>query len=210
MKCSDQLEKIAADCSSFLEERYGKGTITPVMGEGDPGSRIMMVGEAPGAEETRLRRPFVGKAGRNLDEFLETVGLDRKDLYITNTVKFRPVKIHERTGSLSNRPPTKKEVNDCLPFLKREIEAVKPLVVVTLGNTPLQALADDKKAVIGSVHGIEIPVIWPQVSFCLFPLYHPASIIYNRSLGEIYLQDLAKLRMYLEEREIIMSGSTNY
>lgn len=203
-KSSEALERIAEECSAFLLDLYRDAPVVPVMGEGDPGSPLMMVGEAPGAEETKLRRPFVGKAGKNLDEFLRAVGLRREEIYISNVVKFRPVRVHERTGSLSNRPPTKKEVQACMPYLWREIGAVRPSVVVTLGNTPLKALTEDPDVTIGAVHGTAIPREREGLSFCLFPLYHPASIIYNRELEAVYREDLGRLRRFLEEREIIL------
>jgi len=201
-KSSRALEAIFRDCAAFLEEVYRDEPKVPVFGEGDPASPLMMVGEAPGAEETRLRRPFVGKAGKNLDEFLQVVNLKREDLYITNVVKFRPTKTHERTGSLSNRPPTKEEILICMRFLWREIETVQPSVIVTLGNTPLQALLEDPKATIGTLHGQEIPGQHGDARYILFPLYHPASLIYNRSLAPVYRQDLEKLRRFLTLQDI--------
>ena len=87
-----------------------------VYGEGNENAAVLLVGEAPGAEETRLSRPFVGKAGRNLDEFLFVLGLRRQDIYITNVVKFRPIKISEK-GTLSNRPPQTEELTASYNFV---------------------------------------------------------------------------------------------
>ena len=93
-----------------------------VFGEGNTDRPlIMMIGEAPGGDEEKLGRPFVGKAGKNLNEFLDIVGLKREDIYISNVVKLRPVNISPKTGKPVNRPPKKDEIEFFLPFLKEEI-----------------------------------------------------------------------------------------
>ena len=167
-----------------------------VFGEGDPAAHIMLIGEAPGAEETRLRRPFVGKAGKNLDEFLSVISLKRADIYITNVVKFRPYKVSAR-GTLSNRPPKSSEIACMRQHLLREIAAVSPSVVVTLGNVPLRCVLDDNKATIGTHHAQPIGAQALSHTFTLFPLYHPASIIYNRTLKDVYAADLLALKNFI-------------
>ncbi len=167
-----------------------------VYGEGDENAAVMLIGEAPGAEETRLLRPFVGKAGKNLDEFLFALMLRRQEIYITNVVKFRPYKQSEK-GTLSNRPPEKQELTAMTPLLLREIEAVAPRVVVTLGNVPLKALYGSS-ATIGESHAVPVAAQALSHRFMLFPLYHPASIIYNRALKAVYDEDLKKLRSFLD------------
>ncbi|MBQ8555771.1 MAG: uracil-DNA glycosylase [Clostridia bacterium] len=161
---------------------------------------IMLIGEAPGEQETLLGRPFVGKAGKNLDGFLQVVGLRREDIYISNVVKIRPTKVSAR-GSVSNRPPNREELALFTPYLYEEIMLVSPRVIVTLGNVALKALAGSK-AVIGAMHGraAEVTVTHGKKSAktAIFPLYHPASIIYNRSLQEVYAEDLQKLKEWLE------------
>ena len=163
---------------------------------------IMLIGEAPGEQETLQGRPFVGKAGKNLDGFLDTVGLQREELYITNVVKIRPTKVSEK-GRVSNRPPNREELALFTPFLMEEILLVQPRLIVTLGNVPLRALMG-AKAVIGSVHGemqrVSVAHEKQSADFALFPLYHPASIIYNRSLQEVYQADLTTLKAALADR----------
>lgn len=165
-----------------------------VLGEGkSTRPLVMLVGEAPGAQEVREGRPFVGRAGQNLSEFLQMLGLKREDIYISNVVKVRPAK-QGTTGRLSNRPPTRQEVEAFTPWLLEEVALVAPEVLVTLGNTPLRIFAG-KDATIGAAHG--------RMTDCstagrLFPLYHPAAIIYNRTLTEAYHQDLLRLRKCLE------------
>ena len=162
---------------------------------------IMLIGEAPGEQETLQGRPFVGKAGKNLDGFLDTVGLQREELYITNVVKIRPTKVSDK-GRVSNRPPNREELALFTPFLMEEILLVQPRLIVTLGNVPLRALMG-AKAVIGSVHGemqqVSVAHEKQSADFALFPLYHPASIIYNRSLQEVYQADLMTLKAALAD-----------
>ena len=176
---------------------FGKTVTDMVYGEGPVGARIMFVGEAPGAEETRLSRPFVGRAGRNLDEALRLIGVERSGIYITNVVKFRPAKVSAK-GRVSNRPPTKEEIACMLPHLLREIETARPTVVVTLGNVPLKSLLGDSRVVIGACHAQPIPAVAGTHSYTLFPLYHPASVIYNPALRAVYACDLDMLRQFLE------------
>ena len=189
------MQKIYDDMLSAAAA-FGKTPADMVYGEGPRASRVMLVGEAPGAEETRLSRPFVGRAGKNLDEFLQALSVSRGDIYITNVVKFRPYNISAK-GSLSNRPPTREEIACMLPHLLREIEAVTPNIVVTLGNVPLKSLTGDKRIVIGACHAQCIPATALSHAYTLFPLYHPASVIYNPALGAVYAQDLQRLREYL-------------
>lgn len=111
--------------AGHFTEIYEGNARSLVFGEGSFHSRLMMIGEAPGEQETLKGRPFVGKAGKNLDEFLQMSGLKREEIYITNTVKFRPTKRSD-AGRLVNRPPTKEEIALFLPWLKREIALVAP------------------------------------------------------------------------------------
>jgi DNA polymerase len=168
-----------------------------VPGEGNPAAAIVLVGEAPGEQEALLGRPFVGRAGRNLDGFLSVLGIPRKEIWITNVVKFRPVKVNPRKGTLSNRPPTREEIERSLDLLAEELEAIQPKAVVTLGNVALRAVSGNWKAVIGEKHGRPEGIQLHGLKFTLFPLYHPASIIYNRELTRTYDEDMGKLREWL-------------
>jgi len=176
---------------------FGKTQSDMVYGEGRMDADVMLIGEAPGAEETRLHRPFVGKAGKNLDEFLLAIGRKRCDIFISNVVKFRPYKVSEK-GRFSNRPPSKQEIELMLPLLKREVEFVAPKVVVTLGNVPLRAVSGRKSLTIGECHAQVMQARALSHTFELFALYHPASIIYNRALDEVYRQDIFKLKTHLD------------
>ncbi len=163
-----------------------------VFGEGPENAPIMLIGEAPGGQEEKEGRPFVGKAGKNLDGFLQTLELRREEIRISNVVKVRPSKVSPR-GAVSNRPPNREELAFFTPWLMEEIRLIQPKLIVTLGNTALQSLLG-RDALIGGMHG--------RITGCeewrIFPLYHPASIIYNRSLQSVYDADLLSLKDALQ------------
>lgn len=182
VKCINKL--IMEACAEAFPDRR------VVFGEGSEDCKIMLIGEAPGADEEKQRRPFVGKAGKNLMEFLSMAELRREDAYLTNVVKIRPFKLSAKTGGKINRPPSREEIDFFVPFLRQEINAVNPLLVVTLGNVPLQAVLNNSKAVIGEYHGKITNIGRIKV----FPLYHPAAVIYNSRLSDIYNEDIIKLR----------------
>ena len=166
-----------------------------VLGEGkQDGPLLMLIGEAPGEQEVLLRRPFVGKAGKNLDAFLDVIGVERESIYITNAVKLRPTKTSEK-GRISNRPPTRIEQEAFIPWLMEEVDCVAPKILVTLGNTPLRSLLG-KNISIGDCHGKAIRY---KSGLEIFPLYHPAAVIYNRSLMDTYQMDLRSLKGLVSE-----------
>ena len=172
-----------------------------VLGEGKADHPpVMLIGEAPGEQESLQGRPFVGKAGKNLDGFLAVLEMRREDIYISNVVKIRPTKVSEK-GRVSNRPPNKEELALFTPFLYEEILRVQPGMIVTLGNVALKALCGPK-AIIGDMHGrtseVTVRHEKQEASFPIFPLYHPASIIYNRSLQDVYDSDLQSLKKVLD------------
>ena len=165
----------------------------PVFGEGNASARVLLIGEAPGAEETKLGRPFVGKAGKQLDALFGAFGITRTEAYITNVVKYRPVVRSPK--SVRNRPPLPKEVDAALPLLCEEISLVQPAFVLTLGNTPLRAvlrICGRAPETVGTLHGEPLPLTAQADAFTLIPLYHPASGIYNRSLVAVMEEDAAK------------------
>ena len=188
-----ELKRLRSELEKLIDEVYVGEKKVLVHGEGEAGARVMLIGEAPGQQETLARRPFVGKAGKNLDEFLEMVEIDRSQLYVSNTVKFRPTRV-SAAGRIVNRPPTREEINLFLPWLRREIELVRPQAVVTLGNVPLRALTASR-ATIGEMHGQFMQADGLEI----YPMYHPASIIYNPSLREVYTADVRRLGQWLRE-----------
>ncbi len=173
-----------------IQDYYGAQQL--VFGEGEIPARVMLIGEAPGREEIKAGRPFCGKAGKNLNEFLEIAGMQRSGLYVSNVCKFRPQRLSEK-GTVSNRPPKKEEIMAAIPFLYEEIRIVSPRLIVTLGNTPLRACFGDFGKNIGQMHGEKTAVDVSGVAYDLYPLYHPASVIYNPALRQTYIDDLRKL-----------------
>lgn len=164
-----------------------------VFGDGNITSGIVMIGEAPGKDEVRIGKPFVGLAGGKLKEFIEYIGLTREDVFVTNAIKYRLFKVNPKSGRKSNRPAKTSEVLGSSGYLKMELHILSPSLVITLGNVPLRSVRNDLKTTIGDYHGKLIDCDGIKV----FPLYHPASLIYNRSLETAYYKDLDKLKELL-------------
>lgn len=198
MDAMTRLRRLNEDCAAYFDDLYAPDKKVYVFGDGDTAARVALVGEAPGEQETLLGKPFVGRAGRNLDAFLAGTGLRRADLYITNAVKFRPVRTAPN-GRTGNRPPTREEAALFLPWLKKELALVSPALIVTLGNVPLRALTG-RSLPIGRVHG---QALEGEDGQPLFALYHPASVLYNPALRATYAQDLAQLREKLQLMRLI-------
>lgn len=153
-----------------------------VPGTGNIDSKILFIGEAPGKNEDKYGLPFVGNAGKVLDQALENAGIQRKDVYITNVVKCRPP---------GNRVPDKHEINTCSEYLKKEIQIIQPAVICILGATALQSLLNLK-----NIHSQRGRVILDNDNK-YFITYHPAAIIYNNKLKDIFFKDIEKLaKMY--------------
>jgi DNA polymerase len=170
-----------------------------VFGIGNLNANILLIGEAPGESEIKQGKPFVGKAGQNLNEFLKIVELDRKDLYITNVVKIRPTKISDH-GNIINRPPNDDEILKYSKYLFQEIALVKPQLIVTLGGVAYKTVTSKRNASISRDHGKNIMVKLNDSNYMLFPLYHPASIIYKQELKDEYINDLHKLKDFVRKK----------
>jgi uracil-DNA glycosylase len=182
---SQELEKVAAEATACVRCPLHLTRKHAVPGEGPAGARVMIIGEGPGATEDEMGRPFVGSAGRNLDVMLGEAGLSReKDVFITNTVKCRPP---------SNRKPRTGEIDACHPYLRRQIDAIAPEVILLLGDTALKDFFPD--STLRDMHGKVIRR--GQQRF--FATYHPAAVIYNRALIETLKDDFAELGRVLRE-----------
>ena len=155
-----------------------------VPGEGDPDAAIVVVGEAPGANEDQQGRPFVGQAGRMLGALLEHAGLAREDVFITNVVKGRPP---------GNRDPKAEEVAHSWPWLEAQLAVIEPELVVPLGRHALRRFAPERK--IGEVHGRAVE----SGGRALFPLYHPAAALHNRGLQATLEEDARALGAHLAQ-----------
>lgn len=163
----------------------------PVVGEGDPEARILFIGEAPGKQEAKTGRPFVGRAGRLLDELFASIGLRREDAYITNVVKDRPPE---------NRDPRAGEIELYAPFLLRQMQVIRPRVIVTLGRFATDFVLehfDVESKKIGDLHGQEIEVEASYGPVTVVPMYHPAAAFYVQGRRETMDEDFAVLAKYL-------------
>lgn len=162
--------------------------INTVRDQGDPlTAKLVFVGEAPGANEIKCGLPFAGEAGKKLNNFLSMAGLARNDIYITNVVRCRPT----ANGGKRNRTPGK-EIPLCGGWLNRELEIIKPPLVVTLGNISLKWLCG-KHCTIGDCHG-RITEAGP---YKVYPMYHPAAAIYKRELEGLICSEFEELGRYL-------------
>lgn len=169
-----------------------------VFGDGNLDCSIMLIGEAPGAKEVELKKPFVGQAGKYLDEFIEVLDIEREQLYITNVVKYRPTKKSTKTDGVVNRTPTNIEIEKFKKYLIEEIDIIDPEIIVPLGNTPIKGIFEDNLK-IGEVHGKALKANIKGKEYMVFPLYHPAAVIYRRELKKVYLDDLQELKKLIKK-----------
>ena len=154
-----------------------------VPGEGPADARVVVVGEGPGRNEDLEGRPFVGAAGKQLDLLLGRAGLRRDEVFITNVVKCRPPE---------NRRPTGEEADACKPFLERQLRVVRPRVVVLLGDSALKRFLPAET--LSAAHGR----LFERGQVAFFASYHPAAMIYNRSLQAVMEEDFAELGRILK------------
>lgn len=159
-----------------------------VFGEGNADAAIVFIGEAPGKKEDEQGLPFVGAAGKFLNKMLQTIDLERKDIYITNIVKYRPP---------DNRDPSPAEKSAFLPYLQSQLEVIQPKVVVTLGRHSMNCFLPDLQ--ISKVHGEPKPIHLnlkassDGLEVVIMPLYHPAAALYNPGIRQTLLDDFAKI-----------------
>lgn len=180
------LDEIAVEIRACTRCELSRTRTQSVPGEGPADARIMVIGEAPGWNEDQQGRPFVGAAGKFLEELLGAAGLKRSDVFITNVVKSRPP---------SNRDPLPDELVACAPFLERQLETIDPDVVVTLGRFSMARWFPGER--ISRIHG------QPKRDGkrLIVPMYHPAAALHQQSLKATILEDFAKLPKYLAEAE---------
>lgn len=190
-KMLEKLKNRFANCQSC---ELGKSRIKFVFGDGNPEAEIMFIGEAPGYEEDRAGKPFVGKAGILLDSLIkEILGLERSQVYISNIVKCHPMKDPTNPNLRGNdRAPNKSEIEKCLPILQQQIKIIMPKVIVTLGNTAAEALLNLGIG-ITRIHGR----IYDYQGINLLPTYHPAAVLRTPSLRDAIERDFRKIKQLL-------------
>ena len=185
-KHGDSLEKIAAEVRGCPLCKLSRSRKNAVPGEGQLSAKIMFIGEAPGRSEDEKGRPFVGAAGRILDELLKKAGIERSEVFITNIVKCRPP---------NNRVPKEDELTACRPYLDRQIALIKPKVICILGRTAYSALLG------GSSITANRGKIMERAGQKYFLTFHPAAVIYNKGLLSALEADLKKLAVEINKEE---------
>lgn len=197
MKSRDSMEKITEEIFALTEsplyEYRKENNYIPVVGEGSLISKIFFIGEAPGKLEGETGRPFIGRSGKFLGEMIESIGLKREDVYITSVVKDRPQ---------DNRDPTPKEIALYGPYLNRQLEIIKPKVVVLLGRISMkymfkQAGIEDQLDTIGVMHGKVYEGTLSYGKVTLLPLYHPAAALYNPKNKQVLLEDFKVVKKFI-------------
>jgi len=163
--------------------KLGTGSARPVPGEGNPHAAVMLVGEAPGFYEDQQGRPFVGPAGQLLDQLLSAAGFARSDVFITNVIKHRPP---------GNRDPEEDEITACDGFLRAQIAAIRPRVIVTLGRYSLAKFIPNVRSM-KEVHG----KAFPYENLLVCAMYHPAAALHQGSLRGVLEQDFRALPMII-------------
>jgi DNA polymerase len=182
------LEQIKADiaakniCPDLAQEATNL-----VMGVGNPDAQIMFIGEAPGKNEDLQGKPFVGAAGKFLDEMLGLVGMRREDVYITNIVKYRPP---------NNRDPLPEEKKAFWPFLLKEIRTIRPKIIATLGRHSMEYFLPDMR--ISVIHGQPKRLSLGDGKVVILPLFHPAAALYNGSMRETLISDFQSVPKIIE------------
>ncbi len=180
-----QLDQIKAEIiNNNVCPDLAKQATQLVFGDGNPDSQIVFIGEAPGKNEDQQGLPFVGAAGKFLNDMLAMIGLQREDVYITNIVKYRPP---------NNRDPLPDEKQEFLPYLEQQLTVIQPKIVITLGRHSLNCFMPDLS--IGQVHG-QPKRLKGQV---YLPLFHPAAALYNGGMRQTLLDDFAKIPIILKK-----------
>ncbi len=193
----EELKKIRDELIAFkqspLYEYRTKNNFFPVIGEGNHDAHIMLIGEAPGKKEALTGRPFCGASGKFLNELCAHIGLDRKDVYVTNIIKDRPE---------DNRDPSQEEIDFYGPFLDRQLEIIQPKVIATLGRFSTVYIME-KLGLSGEIQPISVlhgKVLYGELSYgnvALVPLYHPAVALYNGSMRGVLKKDFESLNEFI-------------
>ena len=176
------LAKSLHNCQRCKLAKLGRTQV--VFGVGNPHATIMFVGEAPGFYEDQKGEPFVGAAGKLLNDLLQSAGLSREEIYIANVIKCRPP---------NNRDPETDEVDTCKPFLMQQIQMIRPKLVCTLGNWATQTLLERKVG----ITKVKAQAFYMK-DFVLFPLLHPAAALHQGGLLEPLKEDFKKLKEFLD------------
>ena len=186
MSSEEMLKEIAAEVSNCTKCDLCKSRTKAVPGEGNPHTKILFIGEGPGFHEDKQGRPFVGPSGQLLEDLIKNIGLKRSDVFITNVVKCRPPE---------NRDPLPGEINACNDYLDRQIAALQPLVIVTLGRVSMSKFFGGEK--ISAIHGRARKMN----GYICIPMFHPAAALRTESYKIALREDFKKIPIVLAEAE---------
>ena len=178
------LEQLKSYMSNFKGCELYKSSTNMVFSDGNPKSKIMLIGEAPGHDEDIQGKPFVGRSGKLLDKMLEAIELNREKVYIANIIPWRPP---------SNRRPTDEEIEICLPFIKKHIELIKPKVLMLLGSTATFALLKNTEG-ITKIRGKWVDLKLNNISVPTLPTFHPAFLLRQPAQKKHVWEDLKSLK----------------
>jgi uracil-DNA glycosylase len=179
----EQLKAVWEEARQCVRCPLHQTRTTVVFGNGNADAELMFVGEAPGANEDRIGLPFVGQAGKLLDKLLAEIEMERKDVFVANTIKCRPP---------DNRDPHPNELEACRDYLNRQIALIEPTMICTLGNFATKLLREDTTG-ISRVHGREEVRVIGSRAVRLYPLYHPAAALYTPSTLESLRADFQRI-----------------
>ena len=186
MDTAAKLQTIAQEIAVCTDCKLHTSRKTAVPGEGPPDSDLMFIGEGPGFHEDEQGRPFVGASGRFLEDLLGSIGLKREDVFIGNVVKCRPP---------SNRDPQPEEILACGKYLERQIEAINPKVIITLGRFSMAQYFQGTR--ISKIHGQAKEIDGKLI----VPMYHPAAALHQPSLRKVIEEDFSMLPALIDERD---------
>ena len=190
------LERLKKQINSIKNCDLKNNANNMVFSDGNPNSSIMIIGEGPGANEDKEGKPFVGRAGKLLDKMLEAIKLNRKNVYISNVVNYRPPE---------NRKPTDEEINRYLPFLKKHIEIINPKILLLLGSTALNAIIGNE-IVISKARGKWINKNIGNIKTSVIASFHPAFLMRQPDQKKFAWEDLKMIRKKISELKINLNA----
>ena len=190
LKGINTLEELKHKMSTFQGCQLYKNATNMVFSDGNPKSKIMLIGEAPGHDEDLQAKPFVGRSGKLLDKMLEAIDLNREKVYIANIIPWRPP---------ANRRPTEDEINSCLPFILKHIEIIKPSALMLLGSTATFAILRNKEG-ISKIRGKWVDLKINQMTIPTMPTFHPAFLLRQPGQKKHVWTDLQSLRDKINQK----------
>jgi DNA polymerase len=198
LSAKEELEALKKEIDTCVDCPLGKSRLNAVIGAGSPNADLIFVGEGPGFDEDHKGEPFVGKAGQLLTKIIEAMGYTRETVYITNIVKCHPMIDSTDFEKRSNdRPPTPIEMETCRHYLDKQIEIIKPKVIVTLGASSTKGLLYTEEP-ISKIRG----AVKEYKSIKVMPTYHPAALLRNPSLKKYVWDNMKRVMHYLSTGKI--------